>query len=58
MTPCTGFRLIQLLPVNDTCVRKDWRDSYPYSSLCVSGPLAHCSTAPAISAQPAMLLVI
>lgn len=27
--------LIQLLPVNDTCVRGDWRDSYPYSSLCV-----------------------
>ncbi|WPT12628.1 4-alpha-glucanotransferase DPE2 [Picochlorum sp. SENEW3] len=30
-----GFSLLQLLPVCDTQVRKDWRDSYPYSSLCV-----------------------
>ncbi|PSC73748.1 4-alpha-glucanotransferase DPE2 [Micractinium conductrix] len=31
----TGFSLIQVLPVNDTGVRGTWRDSYPYSSLCV-----------------------
>lgn len=30
-----GLRLVQILPVNDTSVRMDWRDSYPYSSLCV-----------------------
>ena len=30
-----GLCLIQLLPVNDTSVRCTWRDSYPYSSLCV-----------------------
>ena len=32
---CAGFCLVQLLPVNDTRVLGDWRDSYPYSSLCV-----------------------
>ena len=34
---CTasGLCLIQLLPVSDTSVRRSWRDSYPYSSLCV-----------------------
>lgn len=26
----SGFKLIQILPVNDTSVRGDWRDSYPY----------------------------
>lgn len=31
----TGFSLIQVLPVSDTSVRGTWRDSYPYSSLCV-----------------------
>lgn len=25
----------QVLPVSDTSVRGTWRDSYPYSSLCV-----------------------
>jgi hypothetical protein len=30
-----GFSLLQLLPVCDTSVRNTWRDSYPYSSLCV-----------------------
>ena len=30
-----GFSLVQLLPVCDTQVTKTWRDSYPYSSLCV-----------------------
>ena len=30
-----GFSLLQLLPVCDTSVKKNWRDSYPYSSLCV-----------------------
>ena len=30
-----GFSLLQLLPVCDTQVTKTWRDSYPYSSLCV-----------------------
>lgn len=24
------LKLIQLLPINDTCVYGDWRDSYPY----------------------------
>ncbi|KAI3431637.1 hypothetical protein D9Q98_004684 [Chlorella vulgaris] len=31
----TGFSLIQVLPVSDTSVRGTWRDSYPYSALCV-----------------------
>ncbi|MDD5556951.1 MAG: 4-alpha-glucanotransferase [bacterium] len=26
-----GFRLIQILPVNDTTAHGDWRDSYPYN---------------------------
>jgi 4-alpha-glucanotransferase len=30
-----GLKMLQLLPVADTSVRGDWRDSYPYSSLCV-----------------------
>lgn len=30
-----GMRLIQLLPVNDTCVHMTWWDTYPYSSLSV-----------------------
>lgn len=30
-----GLHLIQVLPVNDTSVRKTWRDSYPYSAICV-----------------------
>jgi len=31
-----GIKLIQILPINDTSVRGDWRDSYPYSSLSVA----------------------
>jgi len=31
----SGLRLLQILPINDTSVRGDWRDSYPYSSLSV-----------------------
>jgi len=31
-----GIRLIQILPINDTTVRQDWRDSYPYSALSVT----------------------
>ncbi|GBF89315.1 4-alpha-glucanotransferase [Raphidocelis subcapitata] len=30
-----GLRLIQILPVNDTCVYGSWWDSYPYSTLSV-----------------------
>ncbi|CAG9464665.1 unnamed protein product [Pedinophyceae sp. YPF-701] len=30
-----GMKLIQLLPVNDTQVHNDWRDSYPYSCTSV-----------------------
>ena len=30
-----GFSLVQILPVCDTSVQNNWRDSYPYSSLCV-----------------------
>ena len=30
-----GFRILQILPVSDTSVTMTWRDSYPYSSLCV-----------------------
>ena len=35
-----GFELnrplpLQVLPVSDTSVRGTWRDSYPYSALCV-----------------------
>ncbi len=28
----TGQKLIQLLPINDTTIRHDWTDSYPYTS--------------------------
>ena len=28
-----GFKLIQILPVNDTTSHHDWRDSYPYSAI-------------------------
>ncbi|KAG2427622.1 hypothetical protein HXX76_012273 [Chlamydomonas incerta] len=31
----SGMRLIQVLPVNDTCVYGTWYDSYPYSTLSV-----------------------
>ncbi|EFJ42152.1 cytosolic 4-alpha-glucanotransferase [Volvox carteri f. nagariensis] len=30
-----GLRMIQVLPVNDTCVYGTWWDSYPYSTLSV-----------------------
>ena len=30
-----GLKMLQLLPVSDTSVRGTWRDSYPYSSMCV-----------------------
>jgi 4-alpha-glucanotransferase len=30
-----GMHLLQLLPVNDTCVHGMWWDSYPYSSISV-----------------------
>lgn len=29
----TGFKLIQLLPVNDTSAHLNWRDSYPYAAI-------------------------
>ncbi|MGX5817304.1 4-alpha-glucanotransferase [Chitinophaga lutea] len=28
-----GLRMIQLLPVNDTTLHKDWTDSYPYAAI-------------------------
>ena len=28
-----GFKLIQLLPINDTIAHYDWRDSYPYAAI-------------------------
>lgn len=31
----TGQRIIQTLPINDTTVHGDWRDSYPYSAISV-----------------------
>jgi len=31
----TGFRLIQLLPINDTSVYNMWWDSYPYNAISV-----------------------
>jgi 4-alpha-glucanotransferase len=30
-----GMKMIQLLPVNDTCIRMDWTDAYPYAALSV-----------------------
>jgi len=30
-----GFKLIQILPVNDTTSANDWTDSYPYSAISV-----------------------
>lgn len=38
-----GLRLVQLLPVNDTSMYGDWRDSYPYKSAprrCAAAPAA------------------
>ena len=37
LPPCRrwGLRLIQVLPVNDTCVYGTWWDSYPYSTMSV-----------------------
>jgi 4-alpha-glucanotransferase len=29
----TGFKMIQLLPVNDTSATKTWKDSYPYAAI-------------------------
>ncbi len=26
----TGMKLLQILPINDTSVRGNWKDSYPY----------------------------
>lgn len=31
----TGFRLIQILPVNDTVATHTWKDSYPYAAISV-----------------------
>eukprot|EP00878_Enallax_costatus_P005731 GHUV01006009.1.p1 GENE.GHUV01006009.1~~GHUV01006009.1.p1 ORF type:complete len:779 (+),score=167.27 GHUV01006009.1:209-2338(+) len=31
----SGMRMVQVLPVNDTCVYNMWWDSYPYSTLSV-----------------------
>ena len=31
----SGLQLIQLLPINDTCIEGDWRDTYPYKSISV-----------------------
>lgn len=30
-----GIRMVQILPINDTCVYGTWRDSYPYNSVSV-----------------------
>jgi len=30
-----GFKLIQILPVNDTTSARDWKDSYPYAAVSV-----------------------
>lgn len=30
-----GLKLLQLLPINDTTVTKNWEDSYPYSAISV-----------------------
>ncbi|MGO8679176.1 MAG: 4-alpha-glucanotransferase [Limisphaerales bacterium] len=29
----TGLKMIQILPVNDTCATHGWKDSYPYSAI-------------------------
>jgi 4-alpha-glucanotransferase len=29
----TGFKMIQLLPVNDTSATQSWKDSYPYAAI-------------------------
>lgn len=31
----TGQRVIQVLPVNDTCMTHTWTDSYPYNSISI-----------------------
>jgi len=31
----TGFRMIQILPVNDTVAQHTWHDSYPYAAISV-----------------------
>ncbi len=31
----TGQRVLQVLPINDTCATGTWRDSYPYNSISI-----------------------
>ena len=30
-----GLRIIQVLPINDTCISHTWQDSYPYNSISI-----------------------
>eukprot|EP01114_Cavostelium_apophysatum_P001401 TRINITY_DN1120_c0_g1_i1.p1 TRINITY_DN1120_c0_g1~~TRINITY_DN1120_c0_g1_i1.p1 ORF type:complete len:903 (+),score=270.21 TRINITY_DN1120_c0_g1_i1:338-3046(+) len=50
-----GLKLIQILPINDTSVRGDWRDSYPYSSLSVNALHPLYLHLPAITKDAALL---
>jgi 4-alpha-glucanotransferase len=31
----SGFKMIQILPINDTCSSQTWTDSYPYAAISV-----------------------
>lgn len=32
---CTGMHVVQLLPIYDTTIHKNWLDSYPYNSISI-----------------------
>jgi len=50
-----GLKLIQILPINDTSVKGDWRDSYPYSSVSVAALHPMYLHLPAITKDAALL---
>jgi 4-alpha-glucanotransferase len=52
----SGLQLIQLLPINDTCVVGDWRDTYPYKSISVVALHVQYLRVQAIPGLPADLL--
>jgi 4-alpha-glucanotransferase len=51
-----GFQMIQLLPVNDTSVHMDWRDSFPYHNLSVFALHPLYLNLPAIGRLPETVL--
>jgi len=52
ISPSAGFRLIQLLPINDTSVYNMWWDSYPYNAISVGTIPAASSTVQLLTVFP------